>query len=113
MNDTQDTSLSAVYAETPGGMSRREFTSQKALQDHAEQTGQVCVLEGIALRQRQLLSDQYEIVDVRTSRGVLRPALLLIPKAVLKALCEAEAPFREALGIKTERKRLKAERPAK
>ena len=32
-------------------MSRREFTSQKALQDHAEQTGQVCVLEGIALRQ--------------------------------------------------------------
>jgi hypothetical protein len=52
MNDTQDTSLSAAYAETPGGMSRREFTSQKALQDHAEQTGQVRVLEGIALRQR-------------------------------------------------------------
>ena len=60
-------------------MSRREFTSQKALQDHAEQTGQVCVLEGIALRQRQLSPDQYEIVEVRTSRGVLRTALL-IPK---------------------------------
>jgi hypothetical protein len=60
-------------------MSRREFTSQKALQDHAEQTGKVCVMEGIALRQRQLSPDQYEIVDVRTSRGVLRPALL-IPK---------------------------------
>jgi hypothetical protein len=29
--------------------------------------------------------DQYEIVDVRTSRGVLRSALLT-PKAVLKAL---------------------------
>ena len=87
MNDPQDTSLSAVYAETPGGLGcpRREFTSQKALQDHAEQTGQVCVLEGIALRQRQLSPDQYEIVDVRTSRGVLRTALL-IPKAVLKAL---------------------------
>jgi hypothetical protein len=62
-------------------MSRREFTSQKALQDHAEQTDKVCVMEGIALRQRQLSPDQYEIVDVRTSRGVLRPALL-IPKAV-------------------------------
>ena len=82
-------------------MSRREFTSQKALQDHAEQTGKVCVMEGIALHQRQLSPDQYEIVDVRTSRGVLRSALL-IPKAVLKALCEAEAPFREALGIKRE-----------
>jgi hypothetical protein len=85
-------------------MSRREFTSQKALQDHAEQTGQVCVLEGIALRQRQLSPDQYEIVEVRTSRGVLRTALL-IPKAVLKALWEAEAPLREALGIKRERKK--------
>jgi hypothetical protein len=71
-------------------MSRREFTSQKALQDHAEQTGQVCVLEGIATRQRMLSPDQHEIVDVRTSRGVLRPALL-IPKAVLKAQWEAEA----------------------
>ena len=60
-------------------MSRREFTSQKALQAHAEQTGNVCVLEGIAIRQRQLSPDQYEIVDVRTSRGVLRSALL-IPK---------------------------------
>jgi hypothetical protein len=77
MNDTQDTSLSAVYAETPGGMPRREFTSQKVLQDHAEQTDKVCVMEGIAIRQRQLSPDQYEIVDVRTSRGVLRSALLI------------------------------------
>jgi hypothetical protein len=38
-------------------MSRREFTSQKALQDHAEQTGQVCVLEGIALRQAVLQAE--------------------------------------------------------
>jgi hypothetical protein len=49
-------------------MPRREFTSQKALQAHAEQTGNVCVLEGIAIRQRQLSPDQYEIVDVRMSR---------------------------------------------
>ena len=33
-------------------MSRREFTSQKALQDHAEQTGQVCVLEGLPRQSR-------------------------------------------------------------
>ena len=59
MNDPQDTSLSAVYAE------RQE-----------------------------------------TSRGVLRTALL-IPKAVLKALWEAELRFREALGIKRERKQLR------
>ena len=47
-------------------MSRREFTSQKALQDHAEQTGKVCRLEGVAKRQRLLSPDQYEIVDVCT-----------------------------------------------
>ena len=93
-------------------MSRREFTSQKALQEHAEQTDKVCVMEGIALRQRRLSPDQYEIVDVRTSRGVLRPALL-IPKAVLKAQWEAELPFREALGIKRERKQLRTKRTAK
>ena len=52
------------------------------------------------------------IVDVRTSRGVLRPALL-IPKAVLKAQWEAELPFREALGIKRERKQLRTKRTAK
>jgi hypothetical protein len=86
-------------------MPRREFTSQKALQAHAEQTGNVCVLEGIAIRQQQQLSpDQYEIVDVRTSRGVLRSALL-IPKAVLKALCEGL--------IKRERKQVRTMRTAK
>jgi hypothetical protein len=83
-------------------MSRREFTSQKALQDHAEQTDKVCVMEGIALRQRQLSPDQYEIVDVRTSRGVLRPALL-IPK---------EKVWREGL-IKRERKQVRTMRTAK
>ena len=84
-------------------MSRREFTSQKALQEHAEQTDKVCVMEGIALRQRQLSPDQYEIVDVRTSRGVLRPALL-IPKAVLQAEFAAD---REVLANKRERWRAK------
>ena len=41
-------------------MSRRELTSLKALQDHAEQTDKVCVMEGIALRQRQLSPDQHD-----------------------------------------------------
>lgn len=85
----------------------REFTSQKALQDHAKQTGKVCILEGIALRQRQLSRDQYEIVDV-----LLRSALL-IPKAVLKALWEADAPFRGGLGISVSRKQVRTMRTAK
>jgi hypothetical protein len=85
---------------------KRSSRARRRYRTTLEQTGQVCVLERIALRQRQLSPDQYEIVDVSTSRGVLRPALL-IPKAVLKALWEAEAPFREALGIKRERKQLR------
>ena len=36
-----------------------------------------------AKRQRVLSPDQYEIVDVRTSRGVRRA--MLFPKAILKA----------------------------
>jgi hypothetical protein len=39
--------------------------------------------------------DQYEIVEVRTSRGVLRTALL-IPKAVLKVLTRGAATAAEA-----------------
>ena len=89
----------------------RQFASQKTLLDYAEQKGLVYmwaytqrerVLSPAFIAREHLLSpDQYELADVRTSRGVLRSALL-IPKAVLKALCEAEAPFREALGIKRE-----------
>ena len=44
---------------------RREFTRQKALQDHAEQTGQVCVLEGISrLVTGSSRPIKYEIVEV-------------------------------------------------
>ena len=86
-------------------MPRRTFASQKELQDYAEQAGKVCRLQGFAKRQRLLSPDQYEIVDVHTSGGVKQA--ILIPKAVLKALWEAEAPLREALGIKRERKQLR------
>ena len=108
MNDTQDTSLSAVYAETPGGLGCPEERSRarRRYRTTLSRPARSAYWKGIALRQRQLSPDQYEIVEVRTSRGVLRTALL-IPKAVLKALWEAELPFREALGIKRERKQLR------
>src|ERR1700730_16081957 len=63
-------------------MARRTFASQKELQDYAGQTGKVCRLEGVAKRQRLLSPDQYDIVDVRTFRGVRR--VILFPKAISK-----------------------------
>jgi hypothetical protein len=81
------------------------------LQDYAEQTGKVCRLQGFAKRQRLLSPDQYEIVDLHTRGGVKQA--ILIPKAVLKALWEAEAPLRAALGIKRERRQLRTKRTAK
>jgi hypothetical protein len=47
----------------------------------------------------------YELVEVRTRRGVTRA--LLFPKALLRAEFEAEAPMREALAIKRERLRVR------
>jgi hypothetical protein len=93
-------------------MPRREFASQKALIDHAERIGDVYFWEGtpsFSKRQRLLTRDQYEIVDVRTSHGVRRA--MLLPKAILKAEWEADAPFRDALDIK--RGRLRAKRAGK
>jgi hypothetical protein len=48
-------------------------------------------------RQQLLSSDQYEIVDVHTSRGVRRA--MLFPKAILQAEFEAN---REVLAMKRE-----------
>jgi hypothetical protein len=103
----------------------REFANQKALIDYAEQNGLAYLWEGMPAfaerqrlllplpafvkRQRLLSTDQYEIVDVRTSRGVRRA--MLFPKAILEAEWAADAPFREALAIK--RERLRAKRAAK
>ena len=103
----------------------REFANQKSLIDHAERNGLVYLWErmrAFARRQRmlspmpaftkrqQLLStDQYEIVDVRTPRGVRRA--ILFPKAVLQAEFAANAPLRERMAIK--RKQLRAKRTAK
>ena len=88
-------------------MPHRKFENPKALIDHAEQNGLVYVW-AFAIRQRmpspafterqRLLSpDQYEIVDVRTSRGVRRA--MLFPKAILQAEFEAN---REVLAMKRE-----------
>ena len=71
----------------------RELASQKALIDYAEQNGLVYVwafsmreqlVSPAFTKRRQILSpDQYEIVDVRTLRGVRRA--MLFPKAILQA----------------------------
>ena len=61
-----------------GGQMPREFTSQKALQNHAELTGELYLWEGtptFATRQQLLSPGQYEIVDVRTSQGMRRAML--------------------------------------
>ena len=100
-------------------MQPKDFESQKALVDYAERNGLVYLWEGMpafARRQRmlspmpaftkrqQLLStDQYEIVDVRTPRGVRRA--MLFPKAILQAELAANAPLRERMAIKRERMR--------
>jgi hypothetical protein len=60
-------------------------------------------------RQRLLSPDQYEIVDVRTSRGVRRA--MLFPKLILQAEFAANATVRQRMAIK--RERLRAKRAAK
>ena len=62
-----------------------------------------------AKRQRMLSPDQYQIVDVRTSRGMRRA--MLFSKAILQAEWDADAPMREAMAIK--RARLEAKRVEK
>ena len=75
----------------------RQFASQKALLDYAEQTGLVYVWAytqrervlspAFIEREHRLSPDQYEIVDVRTARGVRR--VMLFSKAILQAEFEA------------------------
>jgi hypothetical protein len=94
-------------------MTHRQFANQKALIAYVEQNGLVHFWEGthtFAKRQRTFLPDQYELVEVRTSRGVMRAAMLF-PKAILEAEWAADAPFHEAMAIK--RERLRAKRAAK
>jgi hypothetical protein len=97
----------------------REFANQKSLIDYAEQNGLVyvwafsvreqLVSPAFTKRQQMLSPDQYEIVDVRTLRGVRRA--MLFPKAILQAEFAANATVRQRMAIK--RKQLRAKRPAK
>ena len=67
-------------------MSQREFTNQKALIEYAEQNDLAYEYEytpAFAKRQRLLSPEQYEIVEVRTSRGVSR--VMLFSKAIIRA----------------------------
>jgi hypothetical protein len=103
------------WERSGGRMPQRKFANQKALIDYAEQNGLVYVWAWIerqrvispafTKRKRLLSPDQYEIVDVRTSRGV-RTAMLF-PKAILQAEFAANAPLREVLAIQRERLRAK------
>ena len=94
---------------------QRQFENQKALQDYAEAHDLEYVWEGMksfAKRRRLAQLAQpgtYELVEVRTKRGVTHA--LLFPKAILRAEFEADAPMREAMRIK--RERLQAKRAAR
>jgi len=103
-------------------MDRRDFATPKKLYDYAEQTGNVYLWEGMlafAKRLRVLSPEQYQIVDVRTSRGMRRA--MLFSKAIPQAERDGDAPMREAMAIKrarleakrVERARRAAERQAK
>ena len=89
-------------------MDRRDFKTAKALHNYAERTGNVYLWEStlaFTKRQRLLSPEQYQIVDVRTSRGMRRA--MLFSKAILQAEWEADAPRREAMALKRVRQEAK------
>ena len=79
---------------------QRQFENQKALQDYAEANDLTYMWEGMkAFPKRWRLAQLaqpgiYELVEVRTTRGVTRA--LLFPKTILRAEFEAAAPMRHA-----------------
>jgi hypothetical protein len=84
----------------------------KALQDYARRNRKLYAWEGTAKfaeRKRRLSTDQYEIVNVCYSKGVR--SVMLFPKAILKAEWEADAPLRQALGIRRAPKKDKEKKP--
>jgi hypothetical protein len=95
----------------------REFQGQAELHDYAERNDLAYEYEytpAFAKRERLLSPEQYQIVEVRTSRGVSR--VMLFSKAIIQAEWEANAPLREAMATKRERwraKRAAIERAAK
>lgn len=93
-------------------MNAQTFRDQHALLEYIEEHDLAFAWEGMSSfshRLRTLAPGQYEIVEVRTRRGITRA--LLFPKNILRAEWEADAPMREAVAIK--RERLRARREAK
>jgi hypothetical protein len=97
-------------------MSQREFANQKELVAYAEQNGLAYEYErmpAFSKRQRLLPPEQYEIAEVRASRGGVS-RVMLFSKSIIQAEWEANAPLHEAMAIKRERWRvLRAKRAAK
>ena len=94
-------------------MPQREFANQKALVEYADQNELEYEYEytpAFIKRKGLLSSEQYEIAEVRTSRGVSR--VMLFSKAITQAEREANAPMREAMAIKRERLRALREKRA-
>jgi hypothetical protein len=91
-------------------MNAQTFRDQHALLEYVEEHDLAYAWEGMTAfshRLRTLAPGQYEIVEVRTKRGVTRA--LLYPKDILRSEWEAGAPMREALVIKRERLRARRE----
>jgi hypothetical protein len=80
------------------GLMPQKLPTRRRLSEYAELRWQGS--SSFAKRQRQLSPEQYEIVDVRTSRGMNRA--MLFSQAILLAEWEADAPFREAMAVKRE-----------
>ena len=94
-------------------MQRGEFANQKALIDYVEQNDLAYEYEytpAFAKWQRLLSPEQYEIAEVRTSRGVSRA--MLFSKASIQAERDANAALRELMVIKRERLRALREKRA-
>ena len=94
-------------------MPQREFANQKALLAYAERNALVYAWErspAFARRQRLLSPEQYEIAEVRTSRGVSRA--MLFSKAIIQAERDENAALRESMVIKRERLRALREKRA-
>jgi hypothetical protein len=97
----------------------KQFANQKALLDYAEQNSLVYIWAVIQRqqvlspafieRQERLSPDQYEIVDVCTSRGMRRA--MLFPKAILQAEFEANRDVLATKRVQWRPKRAAKQRP--
>jgi hypothetical protein len=89
-------------------MPQRQFADPLELHEYAERNGLAYAWEytrSFAKWQRLLSPEQYQIVDLRTSRGVSRA--MLFSRDIIYAELQAIAPPRKAMAIKRARLRVK------